>query len=336
MRIFEKMERFETNERVSGSDQKRLDQAARAAWLAYVQGLTQDEIAGELNVSRQNVQRLIALATSMGLFKFRLDHPLSECLVLGQKIRERYRLRHVEVAPGSRKRDDDGLSASVFTGRYIENLLTQKVPLVLGLGTGRTLRAAVAHVPSMEQPQHKIVSLVGNVAPDGRATPYDVVMRLCDRVGAQCYPLPMPVITDTAEERALLQSQRGFRALTQLAENARTWIVGLSAINWNSTLRLDGFIDESELTEIMEAGGIGEILGWAFDYDGKPITTKFADRLTAIRLAAPIPAHRTIIAAAAGREKVPAILAALRGSLINGLITDEATALAILESPAPP
>ena len=53
--------------------QRRLDLAARAAWLYYVRGRTQDEIAAELNVSRQNAQRLVALAGSEGLVKFRLD-----------------------------------------------------------------------------------------------------------------------------------------------------------------------------------------------------------------------------------------------------------------------
>jgi DNA-binding transcriptional regulator LsrR (DeoR family) len=36
------------------------------------------------------------------------------------------------------------------------------------------------------------------------------------------------------------------------------------------------------------------------------------------------------VAAALGPAKIPAILAALRGQLINGLITDEATAKALL------
>jgi DNA-binding transcriptional regulator LsrR (DeoR family) len=36
------------------------------------------------------------------------------------------------------------------------------------------------------------------------------------------------------------------------------------------------------------------------------------------------------VAAALGPAKIPAILAALRGRLINGLITDEATAKALL------
>src|SRR3712207_7609151 len=53
-----------------------LDQAARAAWLYYIAGNTQDEIAHKLNVSRQAVQRLVSLAVSEKLIKFRLDHPI--------------------------------------------------------------------------------------------------------------------------------------------------------------------------------------------------------------------------------------------------------------------
>ena len=47
-----------------GIDQaeRKRDQAARAAWLSYVSGLTQDEIARRLNVSRMAAQRLLAFA----------------------------------------------------------------------------------------------------------------------------------------------------------------------------------------------------------------------------------------------------------------------------------
>ena len=42
----------------------RLDDAARAGWLYYVAGNTQDEIAAKLGVSRQTAQRLVAMAVS--------------------------------------------------------------------------------------------------------------------------------------------------------------------------------------------------------------------------------------------------------------------------------
>ena len=48
-------------------DSQKLDDAARAGWLYYVGGKTQDEIVKMLNISRQSAQRLVALSMSEGL-----------------------------------------------------------------------------------------------------------------------------------------------------------------------------------------------------------------------------------------------------------------------------
>ena len=55
----------------------RLDDAARAGWLYYVAGRTQDEIASTMGISRQSAQRLVSLAVSERLIKVRLDHPIA-------------------------------------------------------------------------------------------------------------------------------------------------------------------------------------------------------------------------------------------------------------------
>ena len=73
---------------------------------------------------------------------------------------------------------------------------------------------------------------------------------------------------------------------------------------------------------------MGELTGWAYDARGRFLKGGTNKRLTSVPL--PAPAVRPTVAAALGLAKVPAILAALRGRLINGLITDEATARALL------
>ena len=59
------------------SEADRLDDAARAGWLYYIAGNTQDEIARKLGVSRQTAQRLVSLSVSEKLIKVRLDHPIA-------------------------------------------------------------------------------------------------------------------------------------------------------------------------------------------------------------------------------------------------------------------
>ena len=210
--------------------QRRLDLAARAAWLYYIAGNTQDQIARKLNVSRQAAQRMVATAVSEGLIKFRLDHPIAACIELADALQGRFELEYVEVVPGDA--DRDGLvGIASAAARQVETHLAAKAPTILAFSTGRTLRATVAQVAPMERPQHTVVSLVGTMTRDGRASPYDVVMRLADRTGATCYPLPTPVVTDTPEQRELLQDQRPYRVVRELAAQAKVAFLGVGTLD---------------------------------------------------------------------------------------------------------
>src|SRR6201985_1572296 len=85
--------------RKSDHDGLRLDEAARAGWLYYVAGNTQDEIARKLGISRQSAQRLVSLAMTERLIKVRLDHPIARCMELSSALKQRYDLRYCEVSP---------------------------------------------------------------------------------------------------------------------------------------------------------------------------------------------------------------------------------------------
>jgi DNA-binding transcriptional regulator LsrR (DeoR family) len=88
-------------------------------------------------------------------------------------------------------------------------------------------------------------------------------------------------------------------------------------------------VTREELLEMMRLGAVGEVTGWAYDANGRLIKGGTNKRLTSIPPR--IPAKSNTIAAAVGAAKVPAVAAALAGRVINGLITGEATARAILQ-----
>ena len=308
---------------------RKLDQAARAAWLYYVAGNTQDEIAGKLNVSRQAAQRLVSVAVAEKLIKFRLDHPLASAVALGEALRERYCLAYCAVEPVDPAAASPIPGIAIGAAEYLGTFLAQRSPLVLAFATGRTLRALVGEVAStMPAPQHKLVSLVGTVSREGRASPFEVVMRLAERTGAQCFPMPTPVVASTVEERELLQTQRSYAVIRDLAEHAAAAFVGVSQVGWGSPLHQDRFITDRELSELMGRGAVGEVAGWAFDRDGRLIEGSTNERVAGLPLTGLGDAR--IVAVAGGPEKVAAIRAALRGRIVSGLITDERTAAAVL------
>ena len=317
-------------ERADPAGERRLELAARAAWLYYFKSRTQEQIATELNISRQIVQRLIALANAERLIRFQLVHPMADCIELADRLRDRFDLIYCDVCMNERGSMEDIPSVATQATFYLEKVLEQIAPLTIGLGSGGAMREISRRMPQMDRPQHRCVSLMGNLTRDGRATHYDVVTRLAERLNAQCYPFPVPVVTHTVAERELLQAQPGHGVIKSLVAEATLLVMGIGYWGPEATLYKDGFITAAELGQAMAAGAVGELLGCAISADGEIVSAAYHDRLTAFVRTGPADRPTTIVAS--GVNRAPAIRAALRGRLANSLITDENTARLVLET----
>jgi DNA-binding transcriptional regulator LsrR (DeoR family) len=313
------------------SSSNRLDDAARAGWLYYVAGNTQEEIASKLGISRQSAQRLVSLSVSEGLIKVRLDHPIGRCMDLAARLKTRFALDLVEIVPSDPTSESSTIGVAEAAAAEIERWLKRPDPIVMAIGTGRTLKAAVEQLMPMECPHHKVVSLTGNIAPDGSAAYYNVIFNVADTVKARSFPMPLPVIASSARERELLHAQPMIRETLALAAKADVTFVGVGDIGPEAPLYLDGFITDTELKALQKAGAVGEVCGWAFDADGKLIEGLTNDRVAS----APMPSreHSLVVAIAMGKRKLPGIRATLNRRLVNGLITDERTAEGLLDLP---
>jgi DNA-binding transcriptional regulator LsrR (DeoR family) len=306
----------------------RLDDAARAGWLYYVAGNTQDEIAAKLGVSRQTAQRLVSLAVAEGIVKVRLDHPIANCLDLAARLKERFELDYAEVAPTDPASESTTLGVADAAAVEIERRLRLPGKAIIAIGTGRTLKAAIELLPPINAPDKKIVSLTGNIAPDGSAAFYSVIFTMADIVSARHFPMPLPVIVSSPEEREMLHRQPMIHSTLALAAEANVAFVGIGDLGPNAPLFQDGFVTKAELKALQKAGAVGEITGWAFDANGRLISGVTNERVAS----APIPSTGKclVIALAKGPAKRLGIRAAIRGGLINGLITDEWTAEQLL------
>lgn len=308
----------------------RLDDAARAGWLYYVAGNNQEEIARKLGVSRQTAQRLVSMAITEGLVKVRLDHPIARCLELAEAVRQKFSLDLCDVVPTDPASTSSTIGLAQSTAAEIERRLRAPEPLVMGIGTGRTLKAAIEQLSPMECPDHKIVSLTGSIAPDGSAAFYNVIFNIAGMVKARSFPMPLPVIASSADERDMLHRQPMIRHTLDLAATANVSFVGIGDLGPDAPLFLDGFISEADLKALGRAGAVGEIVGWVYDDEGRLIDGLTNDRVAS----APLPSRETslVIAIAKGDRKLAGIRGALRRRLVNGLITDEMTAGQLLRN----
>lgn len=309
----------------------KLDQAARAAWLSYVGGRTQDEIASQLGVSRPGVQRLLALARQEGLVKVRIDHPLSSCMVMSDAILQRFGLEFCDVVPADPNATENSAHYLAIAGaERLFRYLDRSEPLTLSLGSGRSVRAMAEALSRIDRPRHRFVSLVGNVARDGSSNRYDGVMVLADKTGGERFLLPAPVVAGSVEEKEAMLGQPLFQAISDVAKQAEAAFIGVGRIDRQATLFQDHFISESELKDLLAREAVGELLGWPLNQHGEVIDCSVTRRITSLPLG--MFRDQSLVALAGGHSKGPAILAALRGGWLKGLVTDESAARYIIDN----
>ncbi|MES2433526.1 MAG: sugar-binding transcriptional regulator [Pseudomonadota bacterium] len=301
--------------------------AIRAAWLHYVGGHTQAAVAKRLGITSVKAHRLIARAVAEGAVKVTIDGDIVECVALETALAARFGLDFCEVTPDL---DEVGLpirtlgiAAAGFLKRQIELGTTP----VIGLGHGRTLAAMVRHLPRIEAPDLKFVSLLGGLTRNYSANPHDVMHRIAEKTGARAYVMPVPFFANTAEDREVLLAQRGVAEVFAMAQGAGLKLVGIGTVEVDAQLVASGMIEPKEIKAIQAAGGVGELLGHFFDAGGNILQTQLTARTLAVSFAA---AGDQITAIAGGLGKVQAIRAVLSSRRLKGLITDEATARALV------
>ena len=263
--------------------------------------------------------------------KVHIDHPISNCMALGSTLRDHFGLTYCDVVPADNHAAESAASyLAVAAAERVAQLVERSEPLTLSLGTGRSVRAAVEALSRVERPQHRFVSLVGNVARDGSANRYDAVMVMADKTGGERFLLPAPVVAETLVEKEAMLTQRLFKKIADVARESEAAFIGVGRIDRQATLFQDHFISESELDELLGLAAVGELLGWPLNSDGEVIDCSITRRVTSLPLERFGKHH--MVAIAGGREKAPAIHAALRGSWLKGLVTDEVAARHIVDA----
>jgi DNA-binding transcriptional regulator LsrR (DeoR family) len=143
--------------------------------------------------------------------------------------------------------------------------------------------------------------------------------------------LPVPgIVADQRTRQALLSDVHVQRAVEACA-HLDLAVVGVGAPTPDSVTMRDGsIISQAELDDLLAHGAVGDIALRYFDVEGRCVESEINDRIIGITLEQ-LKRGPKVVAASGGPQKVPAIRAALRGGLIDVLVTDSVTAGRLLE-----
>jgi DNA-binding transcriptional regulator LsrR (DeoR family) len=307
--------------------------ATRAAWLHYAGGLTQAQVAKRLGLTSLKAHRLITKATQEGLIRVFIDGDVSECVDLEQRLTEAYGLDYCEVVPDLDQEDLPLRGLGIAGAQFLMREIERGEDMLIGVGHGRTLAASVDYLTRTAASHVRFVSLMGGVTRKFAANPHDVIHRLNERTGAQAYVMPVPFVANTVEDRDVLLGQRGISDVFDLASRSDLMFVGIGTAEREASLVATGMIEHSEIDDVKRDGGVGELLAHFFDDNGRPVETALSERV--LTLPRDQLKNRRIVAVAGGKLKVRAIRAVLESRYLSGLITDEATARALVGQPQP-
>jgi DNA-binding transcriptional regulator LsrR (DeoR family) len=206
----------------------------RAAWLYYVEDLTQAQIARLMNVTRARVISLLADAREAGLVRVRIDASATDQVTLQGALVQRFGLREAVVVPRAASASHVSARVGHAVGRYLSERLRDG--MTIGIGWGATLHRALKAVEPHAQQRLAVVSLLGGTTRSRPMAPPAVARRLADLLGAECYQLTAPLVVADEANRAALWAEPALRDLRERARRVDLALVSVGDVSADATL----------------------------------------------------------------------------------------------------
>lgn len=310
-------------------DGHRDDLLAEVATLYYRDRLDQEKIAARIGVSRSTVSRMLSEALEAGVVEIRIRRPLPLVDELNRELVREFQLRDAQVLDTQERADGALARVGRLAARYLGTTLADGDVLAISWGTA--VHAVVGGLePGANRASEVIQMLGGAGSHDADVDGTELARRLADLYGGRCRFLNAPLVVDDEQVASALLRQRGVRETLAAAANADIAIVGIGALvpEVSSLLRA-GYLTRSGLAGLRRLGAVGDVCGHLFTVDGELVDAELSRRVIAIDVTALRRIPR-VVGVAAGAAKAEAVLGALRAHLVNVLITDDATARAVL------
>ena len=303
------------------------DLRVRAAWLYYMEGLTQDAVAQVLGTTRARVLRILTQCRRDGTVQIRVTAPLADCALAERRLEAAYGLERAIVIPQPQSDENVHALIGATTGAYLDAVLGDG--MTVGLGWGETLNASLPQLSPRRLRDLTVVSLLGGLTDVSAVNPSEFAWRFADRLGGRCYIMAAPVFAPDATTRTALVRHPGISEVFARAERLDLAIVSVGNMSPASTLKKYALLDRGDWASLERAGAVGDLLCRFMDADGRLIDHPINERVVAVDPHALRPARRVVLASG-GWEKAASIRAALLLLKPNVLVTDAHVAETLL------
>jgi DNA-binding transcriptional regulator LsrR (DeoR family) len=307
-------------------DTTRHDLAIRVAWLYHDRGLTQQEVADRLGISRSTISRILTEAEHEGIIRVIITEPLPESARLAEALIEEYGLAGAIVGLPLEGEAPAVAAASVMARRL--ETIAASGSVTISAGWGRTIALCARETRPLPTSDVVLVDAFGHTTTDDTTAAVEVTNTLSRKFDAKVMHVPSPGFAPSEDiAGSFLESPPVQRALDR-ARGADIILVSIGVVGPESLLVSEGFMSPDGMSDVVDAGAVGEVFGWYFDADGNsvpapglhPIALTLDDLRDATR----------VIGVAAGTEKTAAVKGAIAAGILDEIAIDETLAAALL------
>jgi deoxyribonucleoside regulator len=299
----------------------------------YLRDDSQVEIARDLGLDPSTVSRYLKRARDEGIVHVEIRTPRRPEADLGLGLAERYGLQRVVVSPFVEGSEEQDRALAATAAAFIDGFLVNN--LRLGVSWGRTLADVVHHLRPGTVSRLEIAQLAGGVEdPSPGIQGHELVRRLAELYpGSRVHYLHAPAIVDSDIAGSAFAGDRIVGSALAAGRSSELALVGIGQMDDAATLRRGGHVSARDWARLTAAGAVANVNTRFIDASGRSIP-ELDLRTIAISLE-DLRAINTVVAVAGGAGKIPAIRAALASGAIDVLVTDEPTAIGVLDLDGP-
>lgn len=305
-------------------------QLAKVAYLYYIEGKNQAEIAKELGIYRTTISRMLTRAREKGVVTIEIHEFDTDLFHVEHYVKEKYKLKNIEIVsslPSSEKSLEEliaGAGASM-----IRSVLTNQSKV--GISWGKTLSNVVAKIVPRQMKGVHFYPLAGGPSHiNARYHVNTLMYELMHKFHGECSFINATIVQESKELASGIRSSKYFEEIIDNWGTLDVAIVGIGGrVDKDNRQWLD-MLTEEDFRRIDQSGAVGESCCRFLDAQGKEIADEVAERTIAISLKE-LRKVPNSIAIAYGDHKAEAMLAVLRQGYINHLVTDYRTILQVLE-----
>ncbi len=295
---------------------------AEVALLYYKKGMTQQEIANALKITRQTVSKLLTAAVNEGVVEIKIHNPENERQDLQIALKNRLGV-DVVVACTSEKNDELRILTAIEAAVKVLTPVFQEGGKSIGVSWGRTVQRLIVQFPTLSTRGNTVFPLFGATEHEKPCyLPNELARELASRIDARVKYAWFPYKAENEQDYELFRRTAYYKNMQKYWNEVDVAVLGIGNNTAFSLLDPDFATDDNKAV-------VGDVATHFFTKDGAHVES-FSNTL---RIDADSLKHvGKKIAIACGDDKADAIIGAIKAGLVDVLITDEYTARACLDA----